>query len=316
MKIRDYIEAGKSKDEIFNFIIYVFPIYILKLLFENFAFFSNFLDYAIKHVWPALLLLIGIIIFYVILTDLLFLLFGFILYLFTKSEIFEKVVKRVLIFLLLLPFIVFSFIKLFELFGFISFKAQSNVLNTAYVFVCIGVVVTLIVIFRSYIVRFLKNVYYEISNFLKTENYLKVIPIACALLSGSYFYRLITIEAERMKFDLNYNDNLTTYALCMVLVPILVFLLSGVIFYKIYDRFKSNKLKIIIKVINIIICIIAFLLIGSFIIKIFSPSALISNRLLLFFGILLGLEITLFFFTYKSVLEIIRLVRGDYYEEE
>ena len=49
---------------------------------------------------------------------------------------------------------------------------------------------------------------------------------------------------------------------------------------------------------------------------IFNPSALVTNGLLLFIGILLGLEITLFFFIYKSVLEIIRLVRGDYYEEE
>ena len=299
MKIRDYIDAGKSKDEIFNFIIYVFPIYILKLLFEDFIFLSNFLDYAIKHVWPALLLLIGVVILYFILTNLLFLLFGFILYLFSKSENFEKIVKRALIFLLLLPFIGFFFVKLFELFGFISFKAQGNVLTTAYVFVGIGVVVTLIVIFRSYIVKFFKYIGSAISDFYKSEKYLKVIPIACALLSGSYFYRLITIEAERMKFDLNYNDNLTTYVLCLVIVPFLVYFLSGTIFYK---------------VINIIIYIIAFFFVGSFIIKVFSPSALVSNGLLLFFGILLGLEITLFFFIYKSVLEIIRLVRGDSYE--
>ena len=314
MKIRDYIDAGKSKDEIFNFIIYVFPIYILKLLFEDFIFLSNFLDYAIKHVWPALLLLIGVVILYFILTNLLFLLFGFILYLFSKSENFEKIVKRALIFLLLLPFIGFFFVKLFELFGFISFKAQGNVLTTAYVFVGIDVVVTLIVIFRSYIVKFFKYIGSAISDFYKSEKYLKVIPIACALLSGSYFYRLITIEAERMKFDLNYNDNLTTYVLCLVIVPFLVYFLSGTIFYKIYDKFKSDKLKIIIKVINIIIYIIAFFFVGSFIIKVFSPSALVSNGLLLFFGILLGLEITLFFFIYKSVLEIIRLVRGDSYE--
>ena len=93
MKIRDYINAGKSKDEIFNFIIYVFPIYILKLLLEDFVFSSSFLDNAIKHVWPALLLLIGVIIFYLILINLLFLLFGFIYIYFLEVRILKRWLK-------------------------------------------------------------------------------------------------------------------------------------------------------------------------------------------------------------------------------
>ena len=309
MKIRDYINAGKSKDEIFNFIIYVFPIYILKLLLEDFVFSSNFLDNAIKHVWPALLLLIVIIIFYLILINLLFLLFGFILYLFSRSENFEKMVKRVLIFLLLLPFISFFFVKLFELFGFISFKAQDNVLTTAYVFVGIGVVVTLIVIFRSYIVKFFKYIGSAISDFRKSENYLKVIPLGFTFLSVCYYYGLISKEAEKMKFSIDYNDNVVIYALCLAIVPFLVYFLSGTIFYKIYDRFKSDKLKIIIKVINIIIYIIAFFFVGSFIVKTFNFNMFSSSSVLLYFAFLLGLEILFAVLTIRSAMELIRIVR-------
>lgn len=314
MKIRDYIEAGKSKDEIYNFIIYVFPIYILKLLFENFIFFSNFLDYAIKHVWPSLLLLIGVIIFYFILTNLLFLLFGFILYLFSKSENFEKIVKRVLIFLLLLPFIGFFFVKLFELFGFISFKAQDNVLTTAYVFVGIGVVVTLIVIFRSYIVKFLKYIGSAISDFYKSEKYLKVIPLGFTFLSVCYYYGLISKEAEKMKLSIDYNDNVVVYALCLVIVPFLVYFLSGTIFYKLYKKFNSNRYTIVIRAINTIIFIIAFFFVGSYIVKSFNLNMFSSNHVLIYFAFLLGLEILFAVLTIRSAMELIRIVRVIYDE--
>lgn len=315
MKIREIIKAAKSKDEFYNSMFYLIPFLIIVFVIQTNPYLYDLILYSFTHFWPAVVVFPLIVLAYFLMSYLFFLIFGLILYFGFKHPMVGKVIKIIIIMILLSPFIVLGIYYFFSFFDLLSFSAKKDIPQFALRFIVVSTILILIGVYRKQIWSGIKWAHKSINDFLFSEGILKPIPLGLGALTFSYFIMLLNAEYKKMLFGSNYNDHLTTLALCLVFIPLVVFIVSGVTLNRLYNRFKSYIFLLVLQIINLIIFGSVFSIVWSFLVNFFKREAYLSSTGIFLLISFLGFLIFLGRFIYKNIMSLIAFAKDGKNEE-
>ena len=159
-------------------------------------------------------------------------------------------------FSLLIYAIPLSLMALFELgrlFAFISEKASANPFKSGIIYFGLAFIAIIIYFLRKTIKNFLTNLHNNINGFLFSNDELKSIPILLTIITVFIFGFLIVLSAKKHSLDNGIGEDITPLSIGMVFVPLIVFLTSGTMIYKIHNKHQDNTaFNILLKVCTII----------------------------------------------------------------
>lgn len=177
-------------------------------------------------------------------------------------------------FLLAIPLSIMALFELGRLFAFISKNASENPVKSAIIYFGLAFLVIIAYFLRKTIKKLLTKTYEDINGFLFSQDDIKSIPALLTIITVAIFGALIVASAKAHSLEPYVGNDLTYLALGIVVVPLIVFLTSGTVIYKIHNKHQANNaFNILLKVCTIIsriillslfTLVIAVIVIGDF----------------------------------------------------
>ncbi len=274
MKLKDYLKACWRGTEgttlLAAFITFAFYLPIVESNADKYLYGhkNGSFDTGRMLLFLAIVVIVGLIIF-----KILHIIINFFYHLINKKVFLNKLEtdnpskpNALLVILIGIPVAIGTIFQVSRLIVAISEEAKLDVQKSAIIYFSLGIFIALIAIFRKPIGKALKYTYDSINGFLFSEDELKSIPILLTIITVFIFGFLIVLSAKKHSLDNEIGEDITLLSIGMVFVPLIVFLTSGSIIYRLHDRIMDdNRTNAFLKICTVI-CRIILLSVFTFII--------------------------------------------------
>lgn len=261
MKLKDYLKASLKGTEGTSLLAALISIAIFIPLFKK-IFFTIFDSRANNggNTFKSILILSGFIIGWLILFKIIHIIINFIYHSINKKLFLNKLETNnydnpnaISVFLIAIPVGIISIFQISRLIIAISEQAQSDVYKFALIYFGLAILIVFAFILRETISKIFKDTSSNINGFLTGPDEIKSIPIILTIITVVVFGFLIVASANRHSLESTIGNDIVPLSLGIVAAPLLVFLISGAIIYKSYNKVKDpTKINIFLKVCTII----------------------------------------------------------------
>ena len=213
----------------------------------------------------------------------------------------NKIVQMGLFFI---PLSILALFELGRLFSFFSNNAKVEPIKAAMIYFGIAFIGIVIFIFRKSIGKFFREASNNINGFLFSKDEIKAVPILLTITTVSIFILLIKASYTAHFLKNSISDDITYLVMGMVFVPFVVYITSGTLIYRTYERIQdSNRINVLLKLCTIISRIILILVFTIIVVLVFIAD----------FRIDYGHGIVLFLYISFTSLQIKKLINDFYY---